>query len=162
MQSDAALTEVRRSASGEASVVVPFNFHRQNCWLLNCWRAPLRRALGRFALYAARCIDRIPFNECANDLALLVHRKAIHDGFNIRYRSRISQAENALDIRYRSRIIKLMAKKRKNPYAVALGRKGGRKGGPARAANMTPQERSESARNAVMARWAKVKQQNDR
>lgn len=53
----------------------------------------------------------------------------------------------------------LMAKRRKNPYAVALGRKGGRKGGPARAANMTPQERSESARNAVLARWAKVKQQ---
>jgi hypothetical protein len=48
-----------------------------------------------------------------------------------------------------------MAKRRKNPYAVALGRKGGLKGGPARAANMTPQQRSESARNAVMARWAK-------
>jgi len=52
-----------------------------------------------------------------------------------------------------------MAKKRKNPYAVALGRKGGKVGGKARAANMTPAERSESARNAVMARWAKVKQE---
>ena len=51
-----------------------------------------------------------------------------------------------------------MAKKRKNPYAVRLGRKGGLKGGPARAANMTPQERSESARNAVLARWAKAKE----
>ena len=50
-----------------------------------------------------------------------------------------------------------MAQKKKNPYAVALGRKGGKKGGPARAANMTPEERSESARNAVVARWAKVK-----
>jgi hypothetical protein len=50
-----------------------------------------------------------------------------------------------------------MAKKRKNPYAVALGRKGGKKGGPARAANMTPEQRSESARNAVMARWANVR-----
>ena len=39
---------------------------------------------------------------------------------------------------------KPVAKKRKNPYAVALGRKGGRKGGPARAANMTTEERSES------------------
>ena len=48
-----------------------------------------------------------------------------------------------------------MARKRKDPYAVALGRKGGRKGGPARAAKMTPEQRSESARNAVMARWAK-------
>jgi hypothetical protein len=41
--------------------------------------------------------------------------------------------------------------------AVALGRRGGKKGGPARAANMTAQERSEAARNAVMARWAKAK-----
>ncbi len=50
-------------------------------------------------------------------------------------------------------------KPRKNPYAVALGRKGGLKGGPARAASMTPEERSESARKAVLARWAKVKAQ---
>lgn len=41
--------------------------------------------------------------------------------------------------------------------AVALGRRGGKKGGPARAAKMTASERSESARNAVIARWAKVK-----
>ncbi len=54
-----------------------------------------------------------------------------------------------------------MATKRKNPYAVALGRKGGRKGGPARAANMTPEQRSESARNAVMARWARVREKDD-
>jgi len=50
-----------------------------------------------------------------------------------------------------------MAKKRKNPYAVALGRRGGKKGGPARAAAMTPEERIESARRAVMARWARAK-----
>jgi len=50
-----------------------------------------------------------------------------------------------------------MAKKRKNPYAVALGRRGGKKGGAARAANMTPEERSASARNAVLARWTKEK-----
>jgi len=48
-----------------------------------------------------------------------------------------------------------MARKRKNPYAVALGRKGGKKGGPARAANMTAEQRSESARNAVQVRWVK-------
>jgi hypothetical protein len=48
-----------------------------------------------------------------------------------------------------------MAKHRKNPYAVALGRKGGKKGGPARAAKMTPEQRSESARKAVQARWEK-------
>lgn len=42
----------------------------------------------------------------------------------------------------------------KDPAAVALGRKGGLRGGKARAAKMTPQERSESARRAAQARWA--------
>jgi hypothetical protein len=51
-----------------------------------------------------------------------------------------------------------MAKKMNNPFAVALGRQGGRKGGPARAAIMTPEQRSESARNAVVSRWARVKE----
>jgi hypothetical protein len=46
---------------------------------------------------------------------------------------------------------------RKNAAAVALGRKGGKKGGPARAANLTSQQRSESARKAGLARWAKAK-----
>jgi hypothetical protein len=41
----------------------------------------------------------------------------------------------------------------KDPAAVALGRKGGLKGGKARAAKMTPQERSEAARKAAAARW---------
>jgi len=52
------------------------------------------------------------------------------------------------------------ARKRKNPAAVALGRKGGKKGGPARAAKLTPRQRSESARKAVQARWAKAKQRS--
>lgn len=47
--------------------------------------------------------------------------------------------------------------KKKNPAAVALGRKGGKRGGPARAAKLTPEQRSESARRAVQARWAKGK-----
>jgi hypothetical protein len=46
---------------------------------------------------------------------------------------------------------------RKNPHAVALGRKGGLKGGKATAARRTPEERSEAARKAVQARWAKAK-----
>ena len=47
--------------------------------------------------------------------------------------------------------------KKKDPAAVALGRKGGKKGGPARAAKLTPEQRSASARKAVQARWAKAK-----
>jgi hypothetical protein len=42
-------------------------------------------------------------------------------------------------------------------YFVKMGKKGGASGGHARAANMTDQERSESARKAVIARWAKQK-----
>ncbi len=41
----------------------------------------------------------------------------------------------------------------KDPAAVALGRKGGLKGGKARAAAMTAEERSEAARRAAQARW---------
>jgi len=41
----------------------------------------------------------------------------------------------------------------KDPAAVALGRKGGRKGGKARAEKLTAAERSESARKAARARW---------
>ena len=48
--------------------------------------------------------------------------------------------------------------KKKNAAAVALGRKGARKGGLARAAAMTPEERSASARQAVEARWARYKE----
>src|SRR5437867_1501412 len=45
----------------------------------------------------------------------------------------------------------------KDAAAVALGRKGGLKGGKARAAKLTPEERSEAARAAAKARWAKPK-----
>ena len=41
----------------------------------------------------------------------------------------------------------------KNPAAVELGRLGGQKGGKARAAKLTPEERSEIARRAARARW---------
>lgn len=44
-------------------------------------------------------------------------------------------------------------KRRKNPAAVALGRKGGLKGGRARAERLTPEERSEIAKRAAAARW---------
>jgi hypothetical protein len=42
-------------------------------------------------------------------------------------------------------------------YFVKEGRKGGKLGGPARAAKMTARERSDSARKAVLVRWAKAK-----
>lgn len=45
----------------------------------------------------------------------------------------------------------------KNPAAVTLGLLGGSKGGKARAAKMTPEERKESASKAAKVRWAKDK-----
>jgi hypothetical protein len=41
----------------------------------------------------------------------------------------------------------------KDPAAVALGRKGGLKGGKARAEKLTPEQRSDIAKKAATARW---------
>jgi hypothetical protein len=43
----------------------------------------------------------------------------------------------------------------KDPAAVSLGRKGGLKGGRIRAERMPPERRSEIAKKAADARWAK-------
>jgi hypothetical protein len=48
--------------------------------------------------------------------------------------------------------------KKKNPAAVALGRLGGLKGGPARAKKLSKKKLSEQGRNAINARWAKTKE----
>ena len=48
---------------------------------------------------------------------------------------------------------------RKNPHAVALGKIGGKRGGPARAAALSPERRKEIAKLAVQARWKKAKRQ---
>jgi hypothetical protein len=47
---------------------------------------------------------------------------------------------------------RLMAKKKKNPAAVALGRKGGK----ASARRLTREQRTEKARKAAKARWNKA------
>lgn len=43
----------------------------------------------------------------------------------------------------------------RNPHAVALGTLGGQKGGKARAAKLTPEQRKEIAQIAALARWKK-------
>jgi hypothetical protein len=48
-------------------------------------------------------------------------------------------------------------KSKKNPAAVALGRLGGLRGGPARAKMLTAAERKASAQKAALARWSKKK-----
>jgi hypothetical protein len=51
----------------------------------------------------------------------------------------------------------IAAYKGKNPAAVALGRLGGRKGGAARAAKLTAEQRRAIAQAAAAARWRKPK-----
>jgi hypothetical protein len=46
----------------------------------------------------------------------------------------------------------------KDPHAVALGRKGGLKGGIARKTKLPQARRSEIARKAVQVRWAKQRE----
>jgi hypothetical protein len=43
----------------------------------------------------------------------------------------------------------------RDPAAVALGRRGGLKGGRARADKLSPEQRSASAAKAAQARWSK-------
>lgn len=50
-------------------------------------------------------------------------------------------------------VAKATGEAEKNPAAVALGRLGGKKGGPARAKSLTKKHRSEIARKAAQARW---------
>ena len=49
----------------------------------------------------------------------------------------------------------------RDPAAVELGRRGGLKGGKARAERMTPEERSEAARRAVRARWDRARRTDE-
>jgi hypothetical protein len=49
-------------------------------------------------------------------------------------------------------------RKKRSPvskYLAEIGRKGGLKGGKARAAKLTPEQRQEAARKAAKARWSK-------
>jgi hypothetical protein len=50
-------------------------------------------------------------------------------------------------------LISMSKRREKDPHAVALGKKGGK----ARIQKITAERRSEIARNAVLARWAKYR-----
>ncbi len=55
-----------------------------------------------------------------------------------------------------SSIVREATSNEKNPYAVALGRLGGLKGGVARANSLTAKRRREIAKKAAQARWGKA------
>lgn len=61
----------------------------------------------------------------------------------------------ARDINQIAKSIVEEATEEKNPAAVALGRLGGLKGGPARKAKLTEEQRREIAKKAAQARWKK-------
>ncbi len=76
---------------------------------------------------------------------LLVHPQlAVRD--RLRYNRGVAENQDPTDAELRE-------------LARILGRRGGLKGGKARAAKMTPEERSEAARKAVKARWAKKRRE---
>jgi hypothetical protein len=74
--------------------------------------------------------------------------------------------EKAFEIRTRSTYNGVVSKKRLPPeireYFVRMGKKGGALGGRTRAENLSAEERSDSARKAVMARWQRVKANEDK
>lgn len=52
-------------------------------------------------------------------------------------------------------LLEKATKEGKDPLAVLLGRRGGLKGGKARAASLSAEKRSEIAKKAAKARWTK-------
>ena len=50
-----------------------------------------------------------------------------------------------------------LSPRKKNPAAVELGRLGGKKGGASRAKKLSAKKRSQIAKKAAKARWAKKK-----
>lgn len=65
------------------------------------------------------------------------------------FRRMLAEAEE------RGRSLGVSADRLNKSDAQALGSRGGKKGGPARAAKMTSEERSECARKAATARWSR-------
>ena len=53
------------------------------------------------------------------------------------------------------RVFDRIEAREKNPAAVALGKLGGPKGGPARAAALSPKRRKEIATKAAIDRWSR-------
>jgi hypothetical protein len=102
------------------------------------------------------CADYGPGRCFSTDRGFVLHKSII------RYPSTYKQALFALTALavyvYNQGMAKRLPKDVR-AYFSKLGKKGGKKGGAMRAANMTKEQLSESARNAVKARWAKVKQE---
>jgi hypothetical protein len=72
----------------------------------------------------------------------------------------INQAAHAMVLRSTSQAESTPTKMKRSEvlaFMRAMGSKGGRKGGHARAASMTPEQRSASASKAARAKWEKIR-----
>jgi hypothetical protein len=69
--------------------------------------------------------------------------------------SKRDAAQNALRVVEEAIGEPLVLSHKKDPAAVSLGRRGGLKGGNARARKLTPERRKAIAQQAANARWAK-------
>ena len=72
------------------------------------------------------------------------------------YRSSIDDDPNESAFAALQEVIKQTEGTEKDPIAVLLGRRGGLKGGRARAAKLTPARRRQIAKKAAEARWKKA------
>jgi len=81
---------------------------------------------------------------------------AVQSAFRV-YQRVIEQSEGETPKPDRKNVVPIHARRRKNPMAVALGRKGGQKSATARMKKIAPEERHRIASEAARARWAKEK-----
>jgi|ERR1039458_1711863 hypothetical protein len=114
--------------------------------------------LGLEGLYGFGCADFGP-GRCFNtDRGFLLHALIIRT-------PPTNVNRKVLAIRTGVTYTEIVPKKKLPPeirdYFVRMGKKGGALGGHARASRMTEEERTESARKAVTARWAKRHKPND-
>lgn len=73
------------------------------------------------------------------------------------YQRVIEQSESETPKPDRKNVVPISARRRKNPMAVALGRKGGLHSAAGRLKKIIPEERRRIASEAARARWAKRK-----
>ena len=84
---------------------------------------------------------------------VVMARQMWHDVLMPKRSSKRDFAQNALRV-VEEAIGDSLSHKGKNPAAVALGRKGGMKGGKARAEKLSPERRKEIAQRAAAKRWS--------
>jgi hypothetical protein len=105
----------------------------------------------------ARSVCSLSPNLFSLDISTITLTIMLRDRSSIRKRASVGATEAHEMARHKQRRDKqvepVLRTDGKNPAAVALGRLGGLKGGPARARKLTKEQRSEIAKKAAEARW---------